>query len=62
MVLGSSERALNVSDRLKQAGIWLSAIRPPTVPPGSARLRITLSSQHEDSDIALLVQQLRQLL
>lgn len=62
VVLGSSEQALNVSDRLKQAGIWLSAIRPPTVPPGSARLRITLSSQHEDSDIAQLVQQLRQLL
>ncbi len=62
VVLGSSERALKVSARLKQAGIWLSAIRPPTVPQGSARLRITLSSQHSDNDIRLLVQQLRPLL
>ncbi|KKO46455.1 7-keto-8-aminopelargonate synthetase [Arsukibacterium ikkense] len=61
MLLGSNERAIAASDQLKQAGIWLSAIRPPTVPAGSARLRITLSSQHTAHDITLLVQQLRQL-
>lgn len=61
LVLGSSERALAVSQQLKQAGIWLSAIRPPTVPQGSARLRITLSAQHTGQDIRQLVQQLRQL-
>ena len=61
MVLGSSERALSVSQALKQAGIWLTAIRPPTVPQGSARLRITLSAQHTGQDIHQLVQQLRQL-
>ncbi|HEX5793654.1 MAG TPA: 8-amino-7-oxononanoate synthase [Rheinheimera sp.] len=61
LVLGSSERALAVSQQLKQAGIWLSAIRPPTVPQGSARLRITLSAQHTEQDIRQLVQQLRQL-
>lgn len=60
VVLGSNERALTASTKLKQAGIWLSAIRPPTVPVGSARLRITLSSQHTDDDIRLLVQHLRQ--
>ena len=61
LVLGSCERALSVSQALKQAGIWLSAIRPPTVPQGSARLRITLSAQHTEQDIRQLVQQLRQL-
>ncbi len=60
LVLGSSERALSLSTQLKQAGIWLSAIRPPTVPQGSARLRITFSSQHSDSDIRYLVTQLSQ--
>ena len=62
LVLGSSERALTVSQQLKQVGIWLSAIRPPTVPHGSARLRITLSAQHSGQDIHQLVQQLRQLI
>lgn len=61
LVLGDSVRALNMSAQLKQAGIWLSAIRPPTVPKGSARLRITLSAQHTEQDLQLLVQQLRQL-
>ncbi|MDP5143395.1 8-amino-7-oxononanoate synthase [Rheinheimera baltica] len=60
LVLGSSEKALALSQKLKTAGIWLSAIRPPTVPQGSARLRITLSAQHEEADIKLLVQTLRQ--
>ena len=61
VVLGSNDRTLTASNQLKQAGVWLSAIRPPTVPAGSARLRVTLSSQHTDNDIKLLVQQLRQL-
>lgn len=59
LVLGSSERALKLSQQLKQSGIWLSAIRPPTVPQGSARLRITLSSHHSEQDISHLLQQLR---
>lgn len=62
VVLGSSERALAVSQQLKAAGIWLSAIRSPTVPKGSERLRITLSAQHTEHDIKQLVQQLRQLI
>ncbi|GAA0541557.1 8-amino-7-oxononanoate synthase [Rheinheimera aquimaris] len=62
VVLGSSERALAVSQQLKAAGFWLSAIRSPTVPKGSERLRITLSAQHTEYDIKQLVQQLRQLI
>jgi 8-amino-7-oxononanoate synthase len=62
LVLGSSEQALNASTQLREAGVWLSAIRPPTVPKGSARLRITLSSHHNQHDIALLVKQLRLLI
>ena len=62
VVLGSSERALAVSQQLKTAGIWLSAIRSPTVAKGSERLRITLSAQHTERDIRQLVQQLRQLI
>ena len=59
VIIGCSEKALQLSLQLKQQQIWLSAIRAPTVPAGSARLRITLSAQHEDQDIQRLVQQLR---
>ena len=60
VILGGNDDALRLSRQLKQAGIWVTAIRPPTVPVGSARLRITLSSQHSTEDIQYLVQQLRQ--
>ena len=62
VILGSEERALGISAALKQAGIWLTAIRPPTVPPGSSRLRITMSAQHSEQDIRTLVQHLRKLI
>ncbi|MDX1391959.1 MAG: 8-amino-7-oxononanoate synthase, partial [Rheinheimera sp.] len=60
LVLGSSEAALTLSSKLKAQQIWINAIRPPTVPVGSARLRITLSAQHKEEDIRLLVQHLKQ--
>ncbi|MFM2589545.1 8-amino-7-oxononanoate synthase [Vibrio sp. TBV020] len=46
-VIGRSEDAVGVAEQLKNAGIWVTAIRPPTVPNGSARLRITLTARHE---------------
>lgn len=46
MVLGADERALRWSRRLFEAGFHVPAIRPPTVPVGSARLRITFSARH----------------
>jgi 8-amino-7-oxononanoate synthase len=61
VIIGSSKHALDASEQLKKAGIWLTAIRPPTVPANSARLRVTLSSQHSDDDITLLARQLRQI-
>ncbi len=51
LVLGSAERALAVSRRLFGLGFLVSAIRPPTVPAGSARLRITLSAAHSRSQV-----------
>ncbi|MFT5656734.1 MAG: 8-amino-7-oxononanoate synthase [Gammaproteobacteria bacterium] len=55
IVIGDNNRALELSEKLLQLGIQVSAIRPPTVPVGSARLRITLSAAHEKTDIDQLI-------
>ncbi len=55
VVIGDNQRALEISLQLMQKGIHVSAIRPPTVPEGSARLRVTLSAAHEKADIDALV-------
>jgi len=55
VLIGSSELAVTVSERLKQQGIWVKAIRPPTVPKQTARLRITLTALHQKEDIQRLV-------
>lgn len=59
LLLGDSQRALNVSEQLKQAGFWVSAIRPPTVPVNQARLRISLSAAHSAEAVRKLVQAIR---
>lgn len=46
LVIGSNEEALAVMNHLEQHGVWVPAIRPPTVPVGTARLRISLSAAH----------------
>ena len=58
VVIGDNEPALEISENLLQQGILVTAIRPPTVPVGSARLRITLSAAHEKEDIDLLLKYL----
>ncbi|MCS4534614.1 8-amino-7-oxononanoate synthase [Neisseria montereyensis] len=58
-VCGSNERALSVSAELRRNGLYVPAIRPPTVPVGSARLRITLTAAHEDTHIDTLVKGLQ---
>jgi 8-amino-7-oxononanoate synthase len=58
IVIGDNNRALSLSEKLLLSGIQVSAIRPPTVPEGSARLRITLSASHEKADIDQLIKAL----
>lgn len=61
MVLGSAEEALSASAKLAAAGFRVTAIRPPTVPQGTSRLRITLSAAHSESDIDRLLSALEAL-
>ena len=55
IVVGSNEAALALSAALRSRGIWVPAIRPPTVPPGTARLRVSLSAAHGIDDVQRLV-------
>jgi 8-amino-7-oxononanoate synthase len=55
LIVGSAAEALAVSERLAARGILVPAIRPPTVPQGTARLRISLSAAHGEDDVARLV-------
>jgi 8-amino-7-oxononanoate synthase len=55
VIVGDAAQALRVSEALLSAGFWVSAIRPPTVPQGSARLRVTLSAAHEETAVDGLV-------
>ena len=55
LLLHDSEAALRVSDALLRKGFLVGAIRPPTVPANSARLRITLSADHSERDIDQLL-------
>lgn len=51
LLLGDAARALALADALESAGFLVAAIRPPTVPLGSARLRVTLSAAHSDANV-----------
>ncbi|MFN7197008.1 MAG: aminotransferase class I/II-fold pyridoxal phosphate-dependent enzyme, partial [Hylemonella sp.] len=61
LVIGSNAEVLAVAQALDQQGIWVSAIRAPTVPPGTARLRITLAATHTMDDVARLRAALQQI-
>jgi 8-amino-7-oxononanoate synthase len=56
LVLGTERRAVEASRHLLDAGFFVPAIRPPTVPPGSSRLRITLSAAHSAEDVGRLLE------
>jgi len=55
LLVGEAARAVRLSEALQGAGILVPAIRPPTVPKGAARLRITLSAAHEDGQVDRLL-------
>ncbi len=58
MLVGTSRRALNLRDALQTAGFLVAAVRPPTVPSGMARLRISITSAHQPSEIDALAEAL----
>ncbi|MFW0825813.1 8-amino-7-oxononanoate synthase [Cronobacter dublinensis] len=58
LIVGENGAALALAAKLRARGCWVTAIRPPTVPPGTARLRLTLSAAHQDSDIDALLEAL----
>ena len=60
LILGANARAVGASAALRESGILVPAIRPPTVPEGSARLRISLSAAHSEKDVARLAAALRE--
>ncbi|MFI5396727.1 MAG: 8-amino-7-oxononanoate synthase [Candidatus Binatia bacterium] len=59
VAIGDSDRAMDVSDRLLAAGVFVQGIRPPTVPVGTARLRVTAMSPHTPEDLAFAVEAFR---
>lgn len=56
LLVGDNQHTLALAQQLRAAGLWVTAIRPPTVSPGGARLRITLSAAHQPDDIDKLVE------
>ncbi len=61
LLVGSNEDALRLAEGLRERGILIPAIRPPTVPQGQARLRISLSAGHTAEDVDALLNALREL-
>lgn len=59
IVIGNDRTALSLSESLEQQGFYVPAIRPPTVPEGSARLRISLSTKHNKEQISALIKALK---
>ncbi|XNN29643.1 aminotransferase class I/II-fold pyridoxal phosphate-dependent enzyme [Escherichia coli] len=56
LIVGDNSRALQLAEKLRQQGCWVTAICPPTVPSGTARLRLTLTAAHEMQDIDRLLE------
>ena len=58
VVVGSNDEALRVAEALVERGFGVKAIRPPTVPPGSARLRLSITAALETNEISEFIQAL----
>jgi len=61
-VVGEAEQTMQLAERLKDKDLWLTAIRPPTVPKGRARLRITLTANHTKQQVTQLASELHSLI
>jgi 8-amino-7-oxononanoate synthase len=61
VVVGSERKALDAADALLDAGLLVPAIRPPTIPDGTSRLRVSLSAAHTDLDVERLARALESL-
>ncbi len=61
VIIGDNHETLQVALSLFERGVWVPAIRPPTVPKGTARLRVSLSAAHSEAHVQLLVDALREL-
>ena len=62
IVLGSEEKTISVANHLMKSGFYVRPIRPPTVPPGTSRIRLTITSSHSPNDILRLIQALKDVL
>ena len=58
LLAGDAARALDISEKLRHRGLLIGAIRPPTVPAGTSRLRVTLSAAHSEAQVDQLLEQL----
>ena len=61
VVIGDESAAVAASETLRSHGLWIPAIRPPTVPAGTSRLRVTFSAAHSDADVDRLLEALARL-
>jgi 8-amino-7-oxononanoate synthase len=61
IIIGSNDEALRIGAGLYGKGLWVPAIRPPTVPAGTARLRVTLSAAHTHEEVGQLAAAINQL-
>ncbi len=61
LIVGENDATVALAQALWQRGLWVPAIRPPTVPKGTARLRISVSAAHTAADIDQLIHALKEL-
>ena len=61
VIIGANDEAMKIAAALYEQGLWVPAIRPPTVPVNTARLRVTLSAAHTAAEVTQLVEALQQL-